>query len=53
MEWDEAKGELTIHPREGSFPEMKAVRPLRIIRYAGDRQEKQVIYKGKKLTVKF
>ena len=53
MEWDESKGELTIHPREGSFPEMKAVRPLRIIRYAGDRQEKQVTYEGEKLTVKF
>lgn len=53
MEWNDAKGELVIWPRDGSFPGMNTVRRLHIVRYAEDRQERQAVYAGEKLVLKF
>ena len=50
MEWNEQKRELTIHQREGSFPEMEGKRQFTIVLPNG--WQKTISYKGKKIRMK-
>ncbi len=57
--WNDAKNVLTIQEREGSFPGMLEQRKFNIVKVsksdtgvAGTRVEKEIVYRGKKTTVK-
>lgn len=57
--WNDAKNVLTIQEREGSFPGMLKQRKFNIVKLsksdtggAGTRVEKEIVYRGKKTTVK-
>jgi alpha-D-xyloside xylohydrolase len=56
MEWNDAKRELTLHPRQGSFPGMRTGRTLRIVKAGCDGKEttpsKEIVYEGKKMILK-
>jgi alpha-D-xyloside xylohydrolase len=61
FQWDDAKNELTIGKRNGSFPGMLTERQFRIIKVSADagtgmgaveKYDQVVTYKGKKVTVK-
>lgn len=53
--WKDRKGELTLQPRKGRFPGMNESRMLKIVIMDADgglSQQKEVVYEGKKLTIK-
>jgi alpha-D-xyloside xylohydrolase len=54
MEWNDAKRELTLQPRQGSFPGMHTGRTLRIVKadHDGKVPSKEIIYEGKKMIIK-
>jgi len=60
--WDDAKKELTINNRKGSFPGMLAEHKFNIVCVENDKGiginsaekfDKEVIYKGKKIIINF
>lgn len=53
--WKDRKSELTLQPRKGRFPGMNESRMLKIVIMDADgglSQQKEVVYEGKKLTIK-
>ena len=57
--WNDAKNVFTIQEREGSFPGMLKQRKFNIVKVsksdtgvAGRAVEKEIVYRGKKTTVK-
>jgi alpha-D-xyloside xylohydrolase len=50
--WNDAKKTLTINDRKGTFNGMLAERKFKIVLVSSDKQAKEVIYKGKKVSVK-
>lgn len=55
LEWKDAKNELVLHPRNGSYPGMCRQRNFNIIRMDtnGDKPlRKELVYDGKKVTIK-
>lgn len=55
MEWNDNKNKLTLHPRQGSYPGMCKRRKLKILKVSADGHSigKEVMYEGKKITIKF
>jgi alpha-D-xyloside xylohydrolase len=54
FKWDDKAKTLTIADRKGTFPGMLAERTFHVVKIAanGNKVEKEVIYKGKKLSIK-
>ena len=55
LEWKDAKKELTLHARKGSYPGMSLQRTIHLINMdsKGDKQlRKELVYDGKKVTIK-
>jgi alpha-D-xyloside xylohydrolase len=54
FKWDDKSKTLTIADRKGTFPGMLVERKFHVVKIAanGNKTEKQVVYKGKKVTVK-
>lgn len=54
FKWDDKAKALTIADRKGTFPGMLAERTFHVVKIAanGNKVEKEVIYKGKKLSIK-
>jgi len=50
--WNDAKKTLTINDRKGTFNGMLAERKFKIVLVSSDKQAKEVIYQGKKVSVK-
>nr|WP_243348374.1 TIM-barrel domain-containing protein [Parabacteroides sp. FAFU027] len=54
FKWDDKSKTLTIADRKGTFPGMLAERKFHVVKIAanGNKTEKDVVYKGKKVSVK-
>jgi Alpha-glucosidases, family 31 of glycosyl hydrolases len=55
FKWDDKSKILTIADRKGTFPGMLAERKFHLVKIAvnGNKIEKEAVYKGKSMTVKF
>mgnify|MGYP002899590862 FL=1 len=55
MEWNDNKNKLILHSRQGSYPGMCKRRKLKILKISADGYSigKEVMYEGKKITIKF